>query len=232
MEKKVNWNITVRLPGEKIGRKNGKLLPNNIRCLIVGPSGCGKTTLMVDNFILSPGWLDLEDRYLYVYSKSLDQHKYVKLRELLEHVGEKIGTEVATFCNTADAVEQLDDCKENSVVIFDDFILENQDKVREYFTRGRHKGIECFYLAQTYSKVPKQLVRDNVNLLCIYKQDKTNLQHLYDEFINCDMSYDSFVEICRNCWKKDFGFITVDLTRKLNGGKYRDKIKEFIVMTC
>ena len=228
MEKKVNWDISIRLPDEKNRRKNGKLLPNNIRCLIVGPSGCGKTTLMIDNFILSPGWLDSENRYLYIYSKSLDQQEYVNLRELMKHVEGEIGAGVATFCNIADDVEPLDDCKENSVVIFDDFSLENQDKVREYYTRGRHKGIECFYLAQTYSKVPKQLVRDNVNFLCIYKQDKTNLQHLYDEFISCDMTYDTFMKICRSCWKKDFGFITVDLTRKLNNGKYRDKIKDFL----
>jgi ABC-type lipoprotein export system ATPase subunit len=36
-------------------KKNGKLLPDDIRCLIIGSSGYGKTTLMNDNFLLSPG---------------------------------------------------------------------------------------------------------------------------------------------------------------------------------
>ncbi|KAJ8889678.1 hypothetical protein PR048_009179 [Dryococelus australis] len=57
------------IPDKTVSTKcHGKLLPNNIRCLIVGLSNCGKTTLMIDNFIYAPGWLDFGT--LCVFKKS------------------------------------------------------------------------------------------------------------------------------------------------------------------
>ena len=63
----------------------------------------------------------------------------------------------------------------NSIMIFDDIACENQDNVKAYFCRGRHKSVESIYLGQSYARVPKHLVRDNVNLLVIFRQDETNL---------------------------------------------------------
>jgi hypothetical protein len=136
---------------------------------------------------------------------------------------------VCTFCDNNDNVVGLGSCKSNSIVIFDDFIQENQNIVRYYYTRGRHKQIDVFYLGQTYSKLPKQLVRENVNFLCIFRQDNTNLRHIYGEFVGGDFSFDDFSSICSDCWNQEYGFITIDLTRKKNDGKYRKKIKDFIV---
>ena len=48
--KNLSWNSTT-------ARSNHKLLPKNVRGLIIGKSGCGKTTLLL-NLLLNPGWLD------------------------------------------------------------------------------------------------------------------------------------------------------------------------------
>ena len=69
------WSIKILTPKPKKTKRNGELLPDSRRCIIVGTSGCGKTTLMIDNFLLSPGWLDLTDRYFYIYTLSLNQSK-------------------------------------------------------------------------------------------------------------------------------------------------------------
>jgi len=124
----------------------------------------------------------------------------------------------------------LDDCRNNSVVIFDELILENQNIVRDYLTNGRHKNIDCFYLAQTYSRIPKQLVRDNANFICLFKQDETNLRHIFSEYVNGDCNFKSFLEMCRNCWNTNdnHGFLTIDTTRKTNDRKYREKINGVI----
>ncbi|CAK1600111.1 unnamed protein product [Parnassius mnemosyne] len=57
----------------------------------------------------------------------------------------------------------------NSVFIFDVVACENQINNRNYFSMGRHKQIDCFYLSHTYSKIPKQLLRDNANFIIIFK---------------------------------------------------------------
>ncbi|MEB2589956.1 hypothetical protein SOP87_30475, partial [Bacillus cereus] len=125
------WDVIKRLPEpEQQNKRNGKLLPDNIRCLIVGPSACGKTTLMVDNFLLAPNWLDWKNRHLYIFSKSLEQLKYQQLMKLYD------GLDIATF---EPDVKPLHECLDNSVVVFDDIILDNQNKVRNFFTKAHTK---------------------------------------------------------------------------------------------
>ena len=73
MSQQDKWDIKILIPGPKKTEKNGELLPHSIRCGIVGPSECGETTLMLDNFLLLPVWLELQDRYIYIYTRSLNQ---------------------------------------------------------------------------------------------------------------------------------------------------------------
>ncbi|KAL4153872.1 hypothetical protein QTP88_001705 [Uroleucon formosanum] len=77
----------------------------------------------------------------------------------------------------------------NSVFIFDDIISENQKIARTYFSRARHNLIDVCYLAQSYSKVLKPLLRDNANFIVLFKQDETNLKHVYMEHCSGNMSY-------------------------------------------
>ena len=182
---------------------------------------------MIDNFLLSPGWLDLTDRYIYIYTRSLNQPKYQTLKRLFDTLNEELQENVATFPKELIPPET---CRNNSIVIFDDFILENQNFVSDYFTKGRHKNLDCLYLAQTYSRIPKQLVRDNANFICIFKEDVVNLKHIFSEYVNGNCNLNSSLEMCRNCRKHEHGFLTIDTTRKTNDGKYREKINGMITL--
>lgn len=90
--------------------------------------------------------------------------------------GKTLGKYIGTFSSH---VLTLEDCLP-AFVIFDDYILENENEVQSYFTRKRHKQLDCFYLAQTFSKVPKQIDRDNT--FYVYFQGITNLKNAYDEY--------------------------------------------------
>ena len=87
---------------------------------------------------------------------------------------------------------------------------------------GRHKDVDYFYLSQTYAHIPKHLVRDNVNLHALFKQDEMNLKHVYDDNVNTDMPYSKFRKLCIACWHSDkYGFVVIDKDRNLNVGRYR-----------
>jgi len=45
------------------------------------------------------------------------------------------------------------------------------------------------FLCQTYTHIPKHLVRDNANMNIMFKQDDLNMHHLYRDHVNTDMSY-------------------------------------------
>lgn len=149
-------------------RKHGLLFPSTIRSIIVGPSNCGKTNVMI-NLIEHENGLKFEN--IYVYSKSLYQPKYIYLEKLLKPIA---GVGYYPF-SASENILQPSDAKPNSIFIFDDVACDNQDVIREYFSMGRHNHIDSFYLGQSYAKIGKHLVRDNTNMLVLFKQDDMNL---------------------------------------------------------
>lgn len=63
------------------------------------------------------------------------------------------------------------EAKRISVFAFDDVACEMQQVICEYF-----------------SGIPKQLVRDNANMVVLFKQDETP-----------DMSFENFCDVCAQC---------------------------------
>lgn len=204
-----------------VGR-HGDLLPNQIRCVMCGPSNSGKTNVML-NLLLAINGLRFQN--VYVFSKSLHQSKY----RFLDHVLSSLN-DIGYFpFHDNDQVLHPNEVAPNSIMIFDDVSCEKQDNVRSYFTMGRHNNIDTFYLSQTYSRIPKQLIRDNVNLIVLFKQDDRNLKHVYDDHVNTDMSYLKFKDVCGQTWRKGNNrFLVVDKERDLNDGRYRSDFDEFI----
>lgn len=205
-------------------RKHGDLFQGSSkRGLVIGPSGCGKTNVMISLIEDRNG---LRFKNLYIYSKSLYQPKYEYLRALMQPL-KQIGF------YESDNAENIIDPKEiesNSLIIFDDIVCCDQNIVKDYFCFGRHKNTDCFYLCQTYSSIPKQLIRDNANLLIIFQQDMTNLKHIYQDHINVDMTFNQFKDLCSLCWKELYGFLVVDKDSNLKCGRYRKGFDIFIYL--
>lgn len=207
--------------GKKFQKHSDLLSYGCKRALIVGSSGCGKTNAMI-SLLEHPNGLRFGDVYL--YSKTLHQEKYEYLRKLLTPL-----TEIGYHEYSAgDDIIPPKEAAENSVIIFDDVVCDSQSIIREYFSFGRHRNIDCFYLCQTYSSIPKQLVRDNSNFLILFKQDYTNLKHVYDDHVNIDMSIDKFKEICSYCWRNPHGFLVINKDCDVNGGRYREGFDNLI----
>lgn len=203
-------------------KKHGDLLPNSIRCIICGPSNCGKTNIMF-NLLFSPKGLYFEN--VYVFSKSLYQNKYKFLQCVLNSTSE---IEYFSFSEN-ESIPHPSDIKNNSIMIFDDVSCGKQDNIKEYFSMGRHFNCDTFYICQTYSYVPKQLVRDNANFIIVFKQDERNLSHIYHDHVNTDMSYDSFKLLCIKTWNKTRNsFVTINKDCDISQGRYRAGLDTFI----
>ena len=220
--KVTNFDDKTRLMDEKEIHRHGNMLPNTIRGIICGPLNCGKTNVLI-NLIESPHGVYFEN--MYVYSKSLQQPKYRYLENLLSSI-EEIG--YFTFSNNSDVIPPSE-ALPNSIFIFDDVACDKQDTIREYFAMGRHSSVDCFYLCQTYAKIPKHLIRDNANVLILFKQDGTNLKHVYNDHVNTDMSYDDFRAFCQKCWQHKYGFVVIDKDSSLINGRYRKGFNDFAI---
>lgn len=207
---------------EKKVKRHGNLLPDSIRAVFCGPSNCGKTNSLLA-LITHPNGVRFEN--IYVYSKSLNQPKYKFLQEVLNPME---GIQYFPFSEHEQVVTP-EDALPNSIMIFDDIATEKQDNVRAFFCMGRHRNVDCFYLCQTYARIPKHLIRDNLNLVVIFRQDDINLKHIYDDHVNTDMSYDQFKHLCSACWNDEkHGFLVIDKDRPINDGRFRKGFDCFV----
>lgn len=207
--------------GIEAQNRHGPLLPSSVRGLIVGPSNCGKTNVMI-SLLTHPQGLRFANVYL--YSKSLAQPKYNFLRKILTSIK---GLGFYTFSNNAEIMEPSE-AEPNSIFVFDDVICENQNIIRRYFSMGRHSGVDCFYLAQSYSRCPKLILRDNSNFIIIFKQDDLNLRHIYSDHVSPDITFKEFQEMCAKCWNEKYGFLVIDKDREIRDGRYRKGFDNFI----
>lgn len=202
-------------------RRHSALLPDSIRCLICGPSNCGKTNVVVSLLLDTNG---LNYLNVYLYSKTPFQSKYEHLRNIFKSID---GLGYFVFSESSDIIIPQA-AKKNSIFIFDDVACDKQDVIRDYFSLGRHSLVDCFYLCQTYTRIPKQLIRDNANLLILFKQDELNLRHVYDDHVTTDMTFLEFKQICSECWIEKYGFIVIDKDCERDEGRYRKGFDVYI----
>lgn len=201
----------------RVNRKHSPLFPNTLRSIICGPSNCGKSNVML-SLLFDENGLKFEN--VYIYSKSLYQPKYEYLKKVLRNIDD-----VGYYAyKENDEIIKIDDSKQNSIFIFDDIACCNQDIIREYFSIGRHKSIDSFYLCQTYTRIPKHLIRDNANFLILFKQDDLNLKHIYQDHVGTDMTFDQFKNMCSACWQQPYNFLVIDKDSDINTGRYRKNL--------
>lgn len=221
--KDYNWlQNTATISNSNNIKRHGNLLPSTIRCIITGPSNCGKTNIML-NLLESENGLRFEN--VYIFSKSLYQPMYKYLKILLKPIK---GINYYEYTDS-ESIMSPSEAKKNSIFIFDDVACDPQSVIREFFSMGRHNFIDSFYLCQTYSHISKHLIRDNANLLVVFKQDETNLKHIYNDHVNTDFKYEKFLDLCRFCWNDDkYGFLVISKDDDIKSGRYRKGFDQYI----
>jgi hypothetical protein len=115
---------------------------------------------------------------------------------------------------------QLDASKKN-LIIFDDVISEKQDKISDYYTRGRHNNTQCFYISQAFMKIPKSTVRENANLIILFKLTDKDVKNVYDTYVGSDMDYKEFRLFCSKVWSESYNFVVIDRFNEDPNWRYR-----------
>ena len=102
-----------------------------------------------------------------------------------------------------------------------------QNTCESYYVRGRHSNVDCFFLAHIYFKLPCQTFRENANFICLFSQDLKNLNHIFEDHMESDMTKEEFRPLCKIAWEKQHGFVIIDRNSKKHNGKYRSGLDEF-----
>ena len=174
------------------------------RTLIVGPSFCGKTHLLLNKLRL----IRLEDpeKQIRIITRSPEQYEDVELYIQGIEVEENVGD-----------LEEYRGC----CVVFDDMLDSNQKLIDPFFTRGRHKSCDVYYLCQSYFDAPKKTVRNNSNIIILFQQTLKDVEHIHRDISGFDMSYEEFKSLCREAWNEKFNYLLINRLEDKNGSRYR-----------
>ena len=189
-----------------IANDNNSGVNETNRTLIVGPSFCGKTHLLLNKLRL----IRLEDpeKQIRIITRCPEQYEDVKLDlelgdiEVEENVGD---------------LEEYRGC----CVVFDDMLDSNQKLIDPFFTRGRHKSCDVYYLCQSYFDAPKKTVRNNSNIIILFQQTLKDVEHIHRDISGFDMSYEEFKSLCREAWNEKFNYLLINRLEDKNGSRYR-----------
>ena len=138
------------------------------RMLIIGGSGAGKTQTLLNLIHNMSGTF----QNIHIITKNKDEPLY---NFIVDKLGDK-GLSIYEGIANAPDLDKFDK-EEQSLVVFDDLVLErNQSVIENYFIRCRKLNASVVYLSQSYYAVPT-MIRRNLTYLIIKR-----LQTLKDLF--------------------------------------------------
>ena len=242
----------------KTQRQHHFLLPRDIRAIVVGKSGVGKTVLLT-YLLLEPGVMDYNNLIVYgrslhqpeyqimksVFNKKLSKNQIKVLFEnqsdvineggiekfLQEYDGPCKGNIQVSFeTDDSSILDPKDyDAGKKNLLLLDDIMLSPQNRVEQFFTRGRHSNIDVFYIAQSYFRLPRHSIRENGNLFIFFRQCKKNLCHIYQDHCAADgISFEDFSRFCNDVWNESrHNFVVIDLTKPVHCGKFRKNFTDY-----
>ena len=163
-----------------------------------------------------------------IYNHCRDE--FTKFEDFIK-AGVRPGDEIAYFYDKDENFKDPSELDSNKshIIVFDDVLSEKQNKMRDYFTRGRHNKNSVFYLSQSFYKVAKHCIRENVNLYIIFRQSNKNLESFFKDQVFPDMNFKEFSEFCNKAWSKKHGYIMINCDQLANSGKYRLNCEEIYI---
>jgi DNA helicase HerA-like ATPase len=172
--------------------------------LAIGGTGTGKTNALLNYINRSSG----EFHKIIVFSASTTDEP---LYNLLEENG-------VTLYNDIDELPELsefeDDKDEKKLIVFDDFINIDKKKLKKinrYLISGRKFGFSVFLMAQNYSSIEKQIVRQ-IQYFIIFKiNDNISLNNIIRNHNIADVDSSIIKSACNLCTNTPPNFFMIDL---------------------
>ncbi len=212
--------------------KNPWFMPQHpFRLIIVGGSGCGKTNLLL-NMLLK--WLRYDN--LYLISKSLNQDKYLFLIKFMEDAEKELrikeDNDNFKFFYYGDKLEDIPDIDSldpslDHLIVIDDFLMESKsDKIKDLFSRCRHKNISVIFISQSYYEIDKT-VRLNASHYIIFDVNNKREVSALSQDVGKNLTNIQFKKLFFNSVSDNYSFLFVDKDKKYIPQIYRKGLYDF-----
>jgi hypothetical protein len=187
---------------------------------VIAPSGTGKTQWLL-NYI----------------SKSTDTFGKIivvlkAMEPLYEFLRDKIGSKNIDFYTKLTELPAPNDLNlgnKQVLLVFDDQVVEkNQQKIEEYFLRGRKVagGITCIYLSQNFFGVPV-LIRRQFNYVIILKlSGAKDLKQIIQNY-SLGLDANEIVKLYKDATKELFHFLKIDCETRSENKRFSHNFTGF-----
>jgi len=141
------------------------------------------------------------------------------IKEQRKRTDNTITIEMFKKCDKLMDPSKLPRNKKN-LIVFDDAVnLKSQDKMKAYFTRGRHSNCNAIYLSQNYYDLDKNSIRGNSNFYVFFRLPHKDKDSIYRDLFSNVLDKELFNEEVRDCWRQKYSYIALN---KENENIYND----------
>ena len=187
---------------------------------VIAPSGTGKTQWLLNYIHKCQNTFG----HIIIVDKASEP--------LYEFLRDKIGSKNITFyTKLTDLPNPIDLNMGNKqiLLVFDDQVAEkNQNKIEEYFIRGRKigGGITMCYLSQSFFAIPT-LIRRQFNYVIILKlSGKRDLNLILSDYA-LGIEVDQIIDLHKNATKDKFNFLKIDIENRDDNRKFSHNFIDF-----
>ena len=204
---------------------NNHHIEHNSHILCIGQTGTGKTNALIDYLMRSNN----EFNKIVVFTGSTtDEPLYQELKNSDANI------EFYTDINEMPKLEDLE-CKgmqnQPKLIVFDDWINLPEKELKEiykYIVSSRKYGCSCFIMAQSYTSVPKIILR-NVNYIILFKiNDNVSIRNIIRNHNLNDIDIDLFKKAYHLSTDKPFSFMLLDFKSTDDKDRIRNNFLNFL----
>ena len=88
------------------------------------------------------------------------------------------------------------------------------------FTRGPHSKTDLYYISQSYFQLTKKTVRNNSNIIVLFKQTLRDIILLFRFIAGLDMDLEEWISLSRKAWENYYEYLQIDSFAKRKEGRY------------
>jgi len=205
--------------------KNHTLAPQHYgglgsyRWLISGRSGRGKTMLVMK--CLLEAFIKFDHLYLFVRDPSQPKYQFLIkwLNQMQNDFEKETGNKVKMYTIESDPqkIPHIDTLNPKiiNIALFDDMLMEkHQEKIVDYFIRGRHKNVSCIYITQSYHTTDP-VIRKSCDYYTIFGvSSKKELEEI-SKSLSLMHDYKEFKELFTKATNAANDFLFVDMRTQI-----------------
>ena len=187
----------------------------NKHILVCGATGTGKSNF-ITNLIFQ---MANTFRKVIIVCKMTDEKIYKMLSDKLGKALDIMSLqELPSLKNLEKGFQQL--------IIFDDFLCDNQQKLKDYIMYARKYNIMCAFLAQSYFATDK-FIRQNISYLVLLSMADSRNLNLITTTLGLPIENKQVAQIIRNATKEKLNVCIIDIANGDLNKKFRRNFNDF-----